>query len=877
MRYNTNNPLGPNGSSDPRDLYDNAGIFDLVAHSTAPEVTDRFGQPIATLNGLRQRFEDTIRNSGWQPIGNFSTGATITAVTQVLFNNADNSYYNWQGELPFTVTPGTDPTANIGPNAWLNRGNILSQVSAVSCLKDLAGIVPLHGQQFSVAGFYPNSKWKNTHFVFDAARSWADHDVGSVIATGALSVWDGTHADLSTFLGFTGIGFGCYVKKYKSLTPFDFGALANGVIDTVPLDAAANSELPIFFGNSKTQYIVDRQIDVINKSVNFSGSATITAAYGAATNYSVFNVKHDLLNVVNVTSITEVTEDYSEGTASGVRVSRLNVANAAGYQAGDLVKIVSDDIIAGTDPAASQRNGVFSTVGRVSGNQIFLTEVLESIFTTNVRIAKMQNQLTCSISGLRFKADTGFTGLWRQPGLLLDGIFKPRVKKVSCSFWYGEFVSLRGCYAAKSDGVDAENLLTNATNLWYGYAIVERGCLNGRHRNTFGKKVRHVYTTGSNEVSENSENISGYGRTIGSKIINGLGVNCTSDSFNTHPDAKGIFFVNCHSEFAIRGRHGTNWNFQLRGMDCQVIDCSAKGGTGIIMRSTFDHPNSCRGHRVKSFKYEHSPGSTNVPCLLRLDGRAAGRITDVRATDLDGGISTGSAPLIQVTHADLSLVEPNINAPQSGTSSAQVFQISGVSNVDVFGGTIDQTGATGAGLRTATLVGDSCKLTFNRTKFIGVADWVAFVDFSNGNSTAVFKDIKIDGFPPSFGSGLLNAGATAVFAASYDIDSKLGGANNVVYYERSGPFSILATDISRRLNQNLFFIIKTSASGANVFDIANGVFLSQQITIVNDHESTHDFNVLNQNNIAIGANRLLPIGKAVTLVWINNKWQGASL
>lgn len=751
------------------------------------------------------------------------------------------------------------------------------KVTQVSHLKALPTTGLVHGQQFSVAGFYEGKKWDRPHLVYDEGRSWADHNVGNVIALGALLAWDGNHADLSNFIGFNGSGFGCFVIGQNELEPFYFGALANGMVDTVPLEAAANSEMTVNFGNEDIQYLVDRQINVNNKSVNFKGDATIVASYINASNYSVFNVKHDFLNIVSVTSINEVTEDYSEGTASGIRVSRLNVSNASQYNKGDVVKIVSDDIISGTDPALSQRNGVFSKVGRVSGNQIFLTEVLENIFFTNVRVARINKNLFCSISGLNFKAVQNFNGTWRQPAILLDGIYKPCVKRINCDFWYGEFLSFRGCYVAKSKNVSAENLLTNAENRWYGYAVVERGCANGRHIRTIGDIVRHVYTTGSSEVSENSENISGYGRTIGTKVIEGLGINCTSDSFNTHPDAKDIHFINCHSVFSIRGRHGTNWHFELRGIDCQVINCTGVGGTGVIMRSTYNHPDSCRGHRVKGFTYKPSPGSTNVPCLLRLDGLAGGRITDIRVSDIDGGITTGSAPLVQVLHADLTLIAPNLKAPQSGASSARVIDISGVSKVELDGGTIDQTGATGTSLRTAKLTGDDCELVIKRTKFIGVESWSAFVDFSNGNSKAILKDIEIEGNPPSFGSGLLNAGDNAIFAASYDVANRLGGSNNIISYERSGPFTILATDISRRLNKNIYFIVKVSEANANLFDISNGVFEGQEITIVNSHESTNDFSVLNQNNIAIFASRLLTVGSSMKVIWLGNKWQGASL
>ena len=45
MRYNTGNPVEPNGSSDPRDLYDTAAIADLLVNGPLGEYLSRLGVP----------------------------------------------------------------------------------------------------------------------------------------------------------------------------------------------------------------------------------------------------------------------------------------------------------------------------------------------------------------------------------------------------------------------------------------------------------------------------------------------------------------------------------------------------------------------------------------------------------------------------------------------------------------------------------------------------------------------------------------------------------------------------------------------------------------------------------------------------------------
>lgn len=60
MRYNTNNPIGPNGSSDPRDLHDNAGNLDLAINGQDLELTDRLGRQRRTLKGIDEAFDETM-------------------------------------------------------------------------------------------------------------------------------------------------------------------------------------------------------------------------------------------------------------------------------------------------------------------------------------------------------------------------------------------------------------------------------------------------------------------------------------------------------------------------------------------------------------------------------------------------------------------------------------------------------------------------------------------------------------------------------------------------------------------------------------------------------------------------------------------------
>lgn len=68
MRYNTGNPVEPDGSSDPRDLFDNAGIIDLFVTGESPSYVDRLGRNRKSLVGMEQDFSNFLINSGFEPI-----------------------------------------------------------------------------------------------------------------------------------------------------------------------------------------------------------------------------------------------------------------------------------------------------------------------------------------------------------------------------------------------------------------------------------------------------------------------------------------------------------------------------------------------------------------------------------------------------------------------------------------------------------------------------------------------------------------------------------------------------------------------------------------------------------------------------------------
>ena len=109
--FNTGNPIG---STDARDLSDNAENFDTALGSTASTWVDRFGV-------TRDSFEGRLAKGSFYRAGTFSAGYTLTNMRQTLEYSGHE--YSWAGTFPKVVAAGATPATSggIGAGAWVDR------------------------------------------------------------------------------------------------------------------------------------------------------------------------------------------------------------------------------------------------------------------------------------------------------------------------------------------------------------------------------------------------------------------------------------------------------------------------------------------------------------------------------------------------------------------------------------------------------------------------------------------------------------------------------------------------------------------------------------------------------------------------------------
>ncbi|RWU21325.1 hypothetical protein DM813_19255 [Pseudomonas alkylphenolica] len=105
MRYNTGNPVEPNGSDDPRDAYDNFANMDLGVNSKNPSWIDREGEFRKTWWGMEQQVSNYLFASGYESVYvTYGAGMIVQRQTQLVQRNGELYRVINSADLPLTLT-----------------------------------------------------------------------------------------------------------------------------------------------------------------------------------------------------------------------------------------------------------------------------------------------------------------------------------------------------------------------------------------------------------------------------------------------------------------------------------------------------------------------------------------------------------------------------------------------------------------------------------------------------------------------------------------------------------------------------------------------------------------------------------------------------
>jgi len=202
MAYNTGNPLG---STDARDLADNAYNFDTAVNSPDGTWVDRLGV-------TRSTFEGAIAGLTFFNVGDFATGYTLTNSRQTLTYSGHE--YSWDGLFPKIVIPGSSPTP-LGSGGWIDRSDIELRGDLASSI----GYEFVHGAK-PIYRIIDSGSW-------DSDKRQAIVDVLAIaeVTGGYVQIPSGTHAItvggimLPKNVALIGEGIGATVFNYDGDGP----------------------------------------------------------------------------------------------------------------------------------------------------------------------------------------------------------------------------------------------------------------------------------------------------------------------------------------------------------------------------------------------------------------------------------------------------------------------------------------------------------------------------------------------------------------------------------------------------------------------------------------------------------------------------------
>ena len=190
--YNTGNALG---SSDARDLYDNAENIDNFANGSANTYQDRLGVTRKSLAGMRNAFDDFIESSGYTvPVG-YTSGIVLSEYNQ-LIEYSGEFYKLKAGQAPYTTTGtwGTDSAKLVSVGDATLRQELTANANDFNLLPEVGNYAALRAYTGPVTAYYVRCV-ANTFdggagvFRVDAADTTTADNGGTVLVDAAGRRW----------------------------------------------------------------------------------------------------------------------------------------------------------------------------------------------------------------------------------------------------------------------------------------------------------------------------------------------------------------------------------------------------------------------------------------------------------------------------------------------------------------------------------------------------------------------------------------------------------------------------------------------------------------------------------------------------------------
>jgi hypothetical protein len=400
MANNTGNPVEPSGSDDPRDLIDNAAIYDKLINSEDLSWLGRLGKVLKTWAGMTAEFiaaqaqrvvefRAFLESSGYEIPVDYVAGLVITRPTQVIRFSGE-LYRAKDASLPFTTTTWVADA----PKLFATGDNVLRQ--------DLASMVNL-AKGIWMLGY----RGRNAGQKFDDMRTVEDfgavgggivndHDAFMAMHSatgGTIRLLDKAYLVNDFILTADVINI---IGAKKPTTKADKSKLENGSImigrvflralngaaEKVGFDTGPAHGLPITDG-----FIFDSKVGQPGKFLRINAIASLGSGVSTTT-HAVLLEGWDSFEVNDV-DVSEhnygVVCKSRNGRINGVRGNNINIATV--YVKSDVMDGGQADVPANvTDVKVSDVQGV-NAVGNTTSSAVYVqgsTAVAATIQIDNV-------------------------------------------------------------------------------------------------------------------------------------------------------------------------------------------------------------------------------------------------------------------------------------------------------------------------------------------------------------------------------------------------------------------------------------------------------------------------------------------------------------
>lgn len=618
-------------------------------------------------------------------------------------------------------------------------------------------------------------------------------------------------------------------------------------------------------------YRVDSTLTVADKSLTVDATAARFTKSNAGPVFG-FSATVDALHDVASVTPTTITE---ETTLPGLVIAFSNGSLATGWVRGDIIKLISDDVIPGGRNGASsmeRRCGQYLTVESVDAGEVTVYGSLYDPMATNIRAARMKSEHKVRLLGGSYDAYGGTQGVIRCTNLVDPEVLNPNITTSQ-----GTGVLLYGCFGYEVSPEIHYAPNNPGSSLW-GYGVLDVAGAFGSARIQM-LRGRHAFTTDTPESAADTAEIWCHGRTYGTNV-SGVGVDVASTAWSTHPESAEIVFDNIvgHRCFALVG---------LRGRRHKVRGANGRDLNRLIW--VFTHTangadSDSWGHDIDGVVGENITSDSVGAILFDINPTSGTRET--RATRLRNITINGHA--FSAVHAINATVEvESVKAVAAATMTDYCGLLYPINSVIRGAGVKADyyANTTGTGLVFAT-IGDDSEIHLG-----GENEWL----FSSGQTSRMIllrrndatevvriSGLQLDALPSNTISGTSPAGQ--LYSADSYLDwsirstsSALVGTSSDVYAVNAEVADTVKLSQIANTRAKVVTLVVNLSTDQTLGELPAGRLLGQQLNIVRTNGGgSYNLTVPNtpakRVRTAQFAGFLLGNSKSTTLIWDGSYW-----